>query len=65
MRGTHANMKMTTYRREGGGGGRGGGYLRKSRGVQQKRRGGKYRQQSIKIELKKIDSRLSANEWGS
>ena len=27
--------------------------------------GGKYRQQSIKIELKKIDSRLSANEWGS
>ena len=65
MRGTHANMKMTTYRREGGGG-RGGDYLRKSRGVQQKRRGGgKYRQQSIKIELKKIDSRLSANEWGS
>ena len=62
MRGTHANMKMTTYRREGGG----GDYLRKSRGVQQKRRGGgKYRQQSIKIELKKIDSRLSANEWGS
>ena len=62
MRGTHANMKMTTYRREGG-----GGYLRKLRGVQQKRRGGggKYRQQSIKIELKKIDSRLSANEWGS
>ena len=63
MRGTHANMKMTTYRREGGGG---GAYLRKSRGVQQNRRGGgKYRQQSIKIELKKIDSRLSANEWGS
>ena len=64
MRGTHANMKMTTYHREGGGAG-GGDYLRKSRGVQQNRRGGKYRQQSIKIELKKIDSRLSANEWGS
>ena len=40
MRGTHANMKMTTYRREGGGARGGGDYLRKSRGVQQKRRGG-------------------------
>ena len=66
MRGTHANMKMTTYRREGGGaGGRG----RLSEEITwcsaEAEGGGKYRPQSIKIELKKIDSRLSANEWGS
>ena len=65
MRGTHANMKMTTYRREGGGAGE-----RLSEEItwcsaEAEGGGGKYRRQSIKIELKKIDSRLSANEWGS
>lgn len=65
MRGTHANMKMTTYRREGGGG-RGGRLSGEITWCSaEPEGGGKYRQQSIKIELKKIDSRLSANEWGS
>ena len=64
MRGTHANMKMTTYRREGGGeGGRSSEEITWCSAEAEG--GGKYRQQSIKIELKKIDSRLSANEWGS
>ena len=67
MRGAHANMKMTTYRREGGGA-RGGGRLSEEItwcSAEAEGGGCKYRQQSIKIELKKIDSRLSANEWGS
>ena len=56
-------MKMTIYRREGGGGIIWGNYT-----VVGKNGGGRgvsHRQQSIKIEMQKTDSQVTANEWGS